>query len=169
MPRPRLAWIDRLHLWLGSLSGLAILLMILLIVPDILGRKFFNTTIPGASEANVLLLVILVYLGLAGAQARKAHFRVSFLVEALPAGLQRALKILTTLLSLLFIAMVAWLTCRSAWMSTLQGESSFGIVRFPIWPSRIAVALGLVLLGLQLAVDLLRLILDGDDTPGEPR
>ncbi|MGE0314003.1 MAG: TRAP transporter small permease subunit [Lautropia sp.] len=130
--------------------------MILLIVPDVLLRKFFNTTIPGASEASVLLLVVLAYLGMAGAQARQSHFSADFLVQRLGPTARRRVQLLVLVLSLLFVLAVAWLTIASAWQSTLRGESSFGIVQFPIWPSRIAVAFGFSLLGVQLVVDIVR-------------
>jgi len=152
------ALIDRLHVGLGSLSGLATMVMMLIIVPDVLLRKFFNVTIPGAAEGSVLLLVLMVYLGLAGAEARGANFAASFFIERRSGGQQRAAAVLTTLAALGFAALMAWLTGKAAWASMLRGESTFGIVRFPIWPSRMVIALGFALLTLQFALQLQRLL-----------
>lgn len=163
-----LSGITRLNIILGSFSGLATLLMIALIVPDVLLRKFAATTIPGASEGSVLLLVLLAYLGMAGAQARDLHFAAPFLVQRMPHRARRLIKGFTLLLSLLFVVCVAWLTSQSAMQSIARSEASFGIVQFPIWPSRLAVAVGFWLLALQLIVDLIRLpgteLLTADDT-----
>ncbi len=148
--------ISRAHVLLGASSGVATLVMILLIVPDVLLRKFAGVTIPGASEGSVLLLVVLAYLGMAGAQANQAHFSADFLVHRLRPAWRRRLQVAALILSLVFVLAVAWLTTASAWESTVRGESSFGIVRFPIWPSRIAVALGFALLALQIVVDIVR-------------
>lgn len=148
--------ISRANAVLGALSGIATLVMIALIVPDVLLRKLAGVTIPGASEGSVLLLVLLAYLGMAGAQAKQAHFSADFMVQRLGPAWRRRLQILVLVLSLAFVLAVAWLTATSAWQSTARGEASFGIVQFPIWPSRIAVAIGFALLALQLVVDIIR-------------
>ncbi|MEM1316089.1 MAG: TRAP transporter small permease [Pseudomonadota bacterium] len=154
------SWIERLHLALGSLSGVATIAMIALVLPDVILRKFFSATIPGASEANILLLVIMVYLGLAGAQARGAHFRVTLLTDRLPEGVVRGLEALMLLLALGGFGLLAWMTTENAAASFARGEASFGVIAFPLWPGRMAVALGLWLLCLQFVVDLLRLALN---------
>ncbi|MEZ5653927.1 MAG: TRAP transporter small permease [Burkholderiaceae bacterium] len=164
--RSALERISRVNVLLGAASGIATLAMILLIVPDVLLRKMAGVTIPGASEASVLLLVLLAYLGMAGAQAKQAHFSADFLILRLPPGWRHGLRIVVLVLSLVFVLAVGWLAVGSAWESTLRGEASFGIVQFPIWPSRIAVALGFTLLALQLAVDICRAWLG--DLPNPP-
>lgn len=151
-------WLDRAHIALGSVSGALIIAMIGLVAVDVVIRKLFAVTIPGASEVNVLLLVALVYLGLAGAQARGAHFAVDVVVARLPAPARRAVSALTTLASLAFAGTLTWFTYGKAMDSYLSGEASFGVVAFPIWPSRAAITLGFALLTLQLAVQLLRLV-----------
>lgn len=156
--RTPLSWLDRAHIALGSVSGGLIIAMIVLVAVDVAIRKLFAVTVPGASEMNVLLLVALVYLGLAGAQARGAHFAVDVVVDRLPAPLRRAVSALTTLASLAFAGTLTWFTSGKAVDSYLAGEASFGVVAFPIWPSRAAITLGLGLLTLQLAVQLLRIL-----------
>lgn len=164
-------WIERMHIALGSLSGIATIIMIALVVPDIIMRKFFSATIPGASEANVLLLVIMVYVGLASAQARSAHFRVTLLTDRLPAGVARSLQALMLILAICGFGLLAAMTTENAIASFRRGESSFGVIAFPLWPGRIAVAAGLWLLCLQFLLDLLRTMTGIQRTPdtGLPR
>lgn len=150
--------IERCHVALGSLSGVATLLMIALVVPDIILRKYFSQTINGASEANILLLIMMVYIGLAGAQARGAHFRVTLVTDRLSPGVQRFLAALMALLSIAGIGLLAVMTTENAIGSVQRGEASFGVISFPIWPGRVMVALGLWLLVLQLFLDFLRAI-----------
>lgn len=160
-------WIERLHVSLGSISGIVTIAMIALILPDVILRKFFAATIPAASEANILLLVVMVYLGLAGAQARGAHFRVRLLTDRLPEGVNRVLEAPMLVLALGALGLLAWMTTRSATTSVQRGEASFGVVAFPLWPGRVAVAAGLWLLCLQVVVDLLRLALGVRRESGE--
>lgn len=115
-------------------------------------------TIPGAVELNTLLLVTLIYLGLAAAEAKRAHFRVTLLTNVLSAGSRRVAEIISTLVSAGYVGFLAWLTTLASIKSFASGESTFGVVSFPVWPSRIAVAMGLSLLTVQLVVELLRLI-----------
>jgi TRAP-type C4-dicarboxylate transport system permease small subunit len=160
-----LVFLDRACVALGSLSGVLILVMILLVSVDVVIRKLFAETVPGASEINTLLLVALVYLGLAGAQARGAHFSVTLLRDRLPAGGRRATDMATTAVSLAFTGVLTVFTYGKAMQSFASGEASFGVVAFPIWPSRAAIALGFALLSLQLLVQLLRLALGRDAKP----
>ena len=155
-----MGWIDRLNIGLGALSGVLILVMVIVVSVDSIIRKAFSITIPGATEFNTLLLVILIYCGLAGAQARFAHFTVQAVTSHLPRWAARVVFGITTLLSLFFVAVLTWLTTIQAWHSFIQGEISFGIIAFPIWPSRIAIAGGLFLLSVQLVVQFVRLLLD---------
>ncbi|MEM8852469.1 MAG: TRAP transporter small permease [Pseudomonadota bacterium] len=149
-------WVERFHVALGSLSGIATIVMIALVVPDVILRKFFATTIPGASETNILLLVLMIYLGLAGAQARGAHFRVTILTDRLPDGARRALEVVMLSAAVAGLSLLAVLTTQSAMTSISRGETSFGVIAFPLWPGRVAVAVGLWLLCLQLVLDVIR-------------
>src|SRR5690606_17730459 len=156
MERP-LALIERLHVALGSLSGVVTLVMILSVVPGALGRALFNAPIPGSSELNVALLVARIYLGLAGGQARRAHFRVTVVLDRLPLGVRRVLDMLTTAAAFVAFSLTAFLTADMAIDAVESGEVSFGLIEFPIWPARIVLAAGIAFLALQLLVDLVRL------------
>lgn len=157
--------IDRAHIAIGSLSALLIVVMVAIILPDVIARKTLSWTIPGAAEVNTLLLVMLVYLGLAGAEARQAHYSVNIVTKALPLALRLIAAILSKLLCLVFSGFLAWFTIKSAAHSYSASEESFGIVSFPVWPSRIAIALGLTMLTLQLTIGLLRLLLGKNSHP----
>lgn len=160
-----LNWVDRGHIALGTLSGFCILAIMLIVTPDVIARKAISWTIPGASELNTLLLVSLIYIGLAGAQARGTHYRVTILTDKMSPAMQRASAVFTTILTIGFIGLLAWFTTQSALKSFSNGEMTFGVIAFPVWPSRIAIALGLSLLLLQHFVELARLIFNEAPRP----
>jgi len=152
-------WIDAyasLSIKLGAASGTSTMLLMLIIVPDVLLRKLFSVTIPLATEIAVLLLMGKVYLGLAGAQASNANFAVTAYAERLSPPARRLLRTVHLGIALVVFALLAWFTSGEAIRSTLSGETSFGVTPFPVWPGRILLAVGLCLLTLQLAFDLLR-------------
>ncbi len=149
--------VDRALIALGSASGVTTLLMILIVVPDVFARKFFSVTIPAASEINIQLLVLLIFLGLAGAEARNAHFTVTSVTDRLGPRWRRAMAAITTALSLAFASIMAWASGVKAVSATLQDERTIGVYSLPVWPIRIIVALGFALLALQLLMTLRRI------------
>jgi TRAP-type C4-dicarboxylate transport system permease small subunit len=149
--------IERLHHGLGVLSGLMIFIITIIVVIDVALRALFNMPIPGATELSTLLLVALIYLGLAAVQSAKQNYRVEILIGVVSARKRQALDILTTFLSSIAIGLLAWFTMLEAWHSAAVQEMTFGAIVFPVWPARIIVALGLTLLTLQLLIDTLRL------------
>src|SRR5690625_7846907 len=66
-------WLRRLSLFCAEVSGWLVVPMMLSIFLDALLRSLFNVALIGIVESNSLLLVALVYLGIAGAQASGAR------------------------------------------------------------------------------------------------
>src|SRR3546814_4812260 len=75
--------IEKLSGFLGVLSGLATLIITITVILDVALRAAFNAPILGATEFSTLLLLVLVYLGLASVQAGKANFSVEIMVAIL--------------------------------------------------------------------------------------
>lgn len=153
-------WIEKAHVFVGSLGGVATMLMIFSILPDVFTRNFLGFSISGVSEFNVALLVTLVFVGLAGAQAQGAHFRVGLIDTILGRGrAYQLVRIVTTLISIAIFAIILKATSIQAITSTRRGEYTFGDVQFPIWPFKIIVSVGILLLLVQLFLDLIKLFL----------
>ncbi|HEX7075493.1 MAG TPA: TRAP transporter small permease [Hyphomicrobiaceae bacterium] len=150
--------VSRFNTGLGSASGLATMLMMMIIVPDVILRATISFTIPLATEIGVLLLICKIFLGMPGAQASRANFHVSVITELLGARWQARFKLVTTLISIGVIGLLAWLTMQEAIYATGIGETSYGIYPFPIWPERIIVAIGFILLTVQLVADAIRIL-----------
>lgn len=157
---------DRFTLRLASVSALATLCMVVLIAGDLFARNIMRASIPGAAEISTTLLVFMVYCGLAGAQAAKGHFNITFVLILLPPRLRWVLNVVAFALLCVITAGLCWLTWGSAVTSFLRGESSWGIVIVPIWPARIAITVGCALLSVQALLDCLRAIVRGPYADG---
>jgi TRAP-type C4-dicarboxylate transport system permease small subunit len=155
----------RLTIQLGTLSGFATLAMMVVVVLDVGGRTFFNTPIAGGNESCELLLVGMIFFGLAAAQKQRQHFAIEIATQHLPAAAQRWVKLFGWLVSFAIVGLLAWVSAKQSWTSMLRGEASYGTISFPIWPARMVIAVGLGLLALQFALDTVRL-LGGEDRPG---
>ncbi len=147
--------ISRFSIAVGSLSGVATGLMMIVIIVDVVGRAFFASPLPLATEISVMLLIVKVFLGMAGAQATDSNLQVTVLVDALSPRWRRLQRIGSLLVSLAGVSVIAWLSIRYAISSTAEGEMSFGVHAWPIWPERIILAAGLGLLVVQLLSDLI--------------
>ena len=150
----RLRWIERLNHGLAIIAGLLIALIMVLTCIDVASRTIFNRSLQGASELIILFLVALVFLGFAGAEAKGANFSVTILVRTLSRRTQVLLKILTTIVSLVAIGTLTWFSWTRAIASMASGEQSYGVISFPVWPSRLVIAVGLTMLVVQLLIEL---------------
>jgi TRAP-type C4-dicarboxylate transport system permease small subunit len=139
----------------GWLAGASLFLMMVLGAVDIVGTKFFDRPLPGTFEATEALMVLTVFLALAHVQARRQHIAVDLIVSRLGPGPRRALDLVARLLTVGVFAVIAW----QGWVF---GSSSFqvreyasGIVQFPVYPSKLALALGATLMLFRALLDLI--------------
>ena len=129
--------------------------MMVVILTDVIGRAFFAAPLPLATETSVMLLIVKVFLGMAGAQATDSNFQVTVLTDLLSPRWKYLQRIVSLSVALLGIGMIAWLASSYAIEATEMGETSFGVHPWPIWPERIILAAGLCLLTLQILSDLI--------------
>ncbi len=137
----------------ATLSALILLLMAASIVSDVIARPLFQS-IPGTFELNEVLLVIVVFLVLAGAQIERRHVNVSLFISRFSPRRQTLLKLFVLFLSLSFFCFFTLAAGVQAYSSTIVGEQRYGLIPFPVWPARIFLCLGLFLLCLQLSLDI---------------
>ncbi len=143
---------------LGMVANLALLLIMFGVSADAILRYALNRPITGTLEGAELLLVFAVFLSLARTQAERGHIAVDIISGRLTGRLRAGLEALTALLGLVLFGAVTWATGGMALRSWQMGEYSAGLIAFPIYPSRILVALGSLLLSLQLLLEFTRAI-----------
>jgi TRAP-type C4-dicarboxylate transport system permease small subunit len=155
--------VERGLLALSILSGFATLLIIIVVCADVAGRFLFNAPLHGGVEFSELLMVVLVFFGLAAAQQQRQNYSIEVVTRHLPDSMQKVLELLGYLTCLGIVILLAWPSSKQAIMSFERGEAGFGIVPFPLWPARILLAIGLWLLAVQFVCDICRFLV------GQPR
>lgn len=150
--------IEALLVRLGVLSGFATLLIMVIVCIDVFGRAVFNAPLHSGTELSELLLVAMVFFGLAAAQQQRQNFAVDVLVRHFPERVRRGFDLFSFLVCFGLVVMLAWPSTKQAISSFERGESGFGIVAFPVWPARTILAVGLWLLAVQFACDTYRLL-----------
>ncbi|MCX8118517.1 MAG: TRAP transporter small permease [Desulfobacterota bacterium] len=132
-------------------AGMGLLIpLMLLTAGDVIGRKFFAKTVPGAFEISQYILAVFILLGLAYTQQVKGHVGVDFLISKLSPRGRALCQIITTLLSLFIIAILVW----EGWVEGIKERTVSDMLRIPQYPFRLLVSIGGFLLWLELWIDL---------------
>lgn len=130
-----------------GLLALTIITIINVVMRNATGGGFENVV--GFGEVGVAAIAL---LGVANAQRRGAHIRSTVFLDRLP---DKAREICELVWRVIVFALIVWLaqaTWERAGMSMDIDESRFGTVS--IWPARVAIAVSVALLGLQLLVEI---------------
>ncbi|MBW1998002.1 MAG: TRAP transporter large permease subunit [Deltaproteobacteria bacterium] len=98
--------------------------MVILITSDVVLRYFFNRPIKGSYELVEFMMVVLVYLGLAYTQTRKAHVAVSLLTIKLSKAQSAVVSSVTNFLCLAIFLVVTWRCALQAETLRSSGTSS---------------------------------------------
>jgi len=131
--------------------GMAMIIpLMLLTFADVMLRGFFNKPIPGTFEISQYILAVFILLGAAYTQQVKGHVGVDFVTSRLSPRLRAICEIVTTLLSLFIIAVVVW----QGWVVGIEEKAVSDQLRIPQYPFKVLVAVGGLLLWLELLIDL---------------
>jgi TRAP-type C4-dicarboxylate transport system permease small subunit len=133
--------VERRVQWvMTTLAGLVLIAMTLLIVYNIVARRFFNRPVEAVIDiVQAAMMVSLVYLALAA----PAHIAIRLIMRRVPPTAAAAVNTLTWLLSAILFAVSAWAAFGRAESSRATGESTVGVTTFAIYPFRYLVAFGL--------------------------
>jgi TRAP-type C4-dicarboxylate transport system permease small subunit len=144
----RLGWFDRFVVALNTLGSVWILLLVLLITADALGRTFFLHPIVGTHELVQLSIVGIVFLQLAdairtGRLTRSDTFLAVLQLRSPRAG--AALEAVFCLLGAVYMAIGLWGSIpllaeaieRNSWIG------NEGVFTAPVWPVKTITVIGL--------------------------
>lgn len=119
------------------------------IVADVVRRSITGRSIPGMIELVETFMAIEVFLGLAHAEATGVHVRMSLATNVMPTPVRRVVKSLGMVVCMLASVWFAWASTLRAIEATAVGEVKPGLLRFPVWPARWAIAIGFAVLAFE--------------------
>jgi TRAP-type mannitol/chloroaromatic compound transport system permease small subunit len=160
------AWLGRLALWLLLLGTVGMIAAMLVGVADVVGTEFLGRPVLGTLEFTESTMVLVVFGALAYAQERRAHIRVELLYSQVGPRGKSFMEAVTHIIAFVFFGLVAWQGYVELEYSWEIMESTMGSVRFPLYPARTLLLIGVALLLLRLAVDIVQDI--GRLRRGEP-
>lgn len=145
--------VRRLAVGMVLLGSVGMMASMVICVADVIGTNFFDWPVPGALEITESTMVLIVFGALAFTQEKRGHIRVEILHGYVSPRLQSFMDLVTHLVALVFFALLAWYSFGELSYSWEIRESTMGTVRFPLYPARLLLSAGTVLLIAQLALD----------------
>ncbi len=165
------AWIVR-----ALLAGAAVIIFFLgfLVCADVFGRAIFNSPVKGTPEMVSMAIVIICFL-LAGYSVQSGSMIYTDVFSSIFGVRGRAFaQLLSAIFGILFFGFIVWGSYEPMLHSWVSGEyEGEGALRVPVWPARIVVVIGAVLVVvsyLMHAVGATRALVTGrtDDVIAQP-
>ncbi|NVK02360.1 MAG: TRAP transporter small permease [Oceanospirillaceae bacterium] len=148
---------ERFYLASGYLAGLCIVLIMLIILAQIVGR-LLGFIIPSAEDFSGYCLAAATFFGLAYTFRSGGHIRVTLLIHHLPPTVSKVLELVVLLLALLLTTFMTYYTFHLVWESYIFGEVSYGYIPIPIWIPQVPLGLGALALNLAVLDDLIAML-----------
>lgn len=155
--RAALDWLYRAS---GALAGVFLVLIAAMTLAQI-GGRLLGIAARSFDDFAGFCMAASFFLGLAATLRAGEHIRVALLLHGLSSGKRRAMELACLAVSLFLCGYFAWYAADMTWTSYKLNDVSQGLVGVPLWIPQFGMALGLTMLAIALADDLLALIRGG--------
>jgi TRAP-type C4-dicarboxylate transport system permease small subunit len=136
-----------------TIGAIALTIMASVLGCGIVSRYVFGKPIPGVYDIVQLLLVWVVFLSLSYTEKEKRHIRVEIILRRLSHRRRIYFDVASAILGGVFCALMSWQSAQMAWSSILNREYWPGLLRVPIYPSKIALFVGITILAIRFFLD----------------
>lgn len=134
-------WVRLFNTAMHYAAGVALVGMLVLTIADITGRTVFNDPVPGTVEVTALVLVAVVFLGLAHSEDLGDHITVDLLYVRLGDRFKVVLDVFADLVSVVVIGLMSLQLYRFTLRQAETGAES-PVLQWPVWPFVLVAALG---------------------------
>lgn len=153
-----LRYIDRLSIWAAALAAACLLSMAILMMGEVVARSAFAQSLVFSWEFSGYLMGAAFLFGAGYTLRSGGHVRVSLLAEHVPSGVARALDYFSTLVGVAVTAYILYALCDLTYSSFTRDIVSFTPTQTPLIIPQGVLAVGALLLFLQMLARLIRLI-----------
>jgi len=138
--------VERITRMVNGLGVTSLFVIMVLIAVDVFGRYFFNKPIPGSFEITDMMMVLIVFFGIAYTGVKGEHVNLGdLLLGRFSNRLRGFIATTTNILSLCLFALIVWQSFQQANILRFKGTVS-EILRIPVYPFLWVVTLGSLLL-----------------------
>ncbi|MFF2823375.1 TRAP transporter small permease [Arthrobacter koreensis] len=143
---------------LGILSALSIVVLMLAVAADVLMRFISGGSLPGMLEVAESSLVVAVFFGLGWAAVKGEHVAVTLVTDRMGAKANSIINVVVWGVSSGFLAWMLFATTHKALDATAHLEERFGLVRWPLYPFRWVIVIGIAVFLLVALLNLARAV-----------
>lgn len=140
------------------LAALGVVVMLWAIVADVGVRNFTRGSLPGMVEIGETMVVAVIFLGMMQAGVSGEHITITLVTGRLRPAVRRRIQTFAWIVSAAVLGWMAWATGVRAVGSFVSQESRFGILSWPIWPTRIVIAVGITSMLVAAVWNVVRLL-----------
>lgn len=138
--------LDNLGLFIGKAVSFIIYFVMIIIVYELLSRWLFNAPTEWVHEASTMFYGIFFILGGGYAFIKDEHVRMDVFYSRLTKRGKAITDIATFILFFCYVAVIIWFGGKTAWHSFMIGEHSQTVWGPPVYPSKILLVIGAVLI-----------------------
>lgn len=142
------------------ISVLLIAASVILFV-NVIGRYVFNSSFVWAEEVVRYQIVWLVFVGASVAARKGIHIGVDALVQIMPAGAQKLVRIGVLCLCVLFCGILLFYGVELM-LQTRSFNQRTPAMQAPFWWAQLAIPVGAALMGLRFTQELVQTLADGE-------
>ncbi len=148
---------EKLTQLLAWVSGLVILLMMIHVMIDVLGKYLLNAPLPGTAEVVAAYYMIgAVFLPLAYVEAAGGSIVVEVIYEKVSPRAQKIMLVAADIISAIYYSVLAWFSWDLAVRAWRVNETVDGIWRITTWPAKFLLPFGFCLAVVVLVMRVLR-------------
>lgn len=144
-----LSVIDQINEWTGRIVAYLALFMMVTIVGEVVARYVFNSPTIWVIEVNQYMLCGYVALGGGFALLYKSHVSVDIIHERLGLRTRAIVDAVTAFFFFIFIFVLIWKSWGMAWEALHYWERAETLLGPPLFPAKVAITLGGILIFLQ--------------------
>lgn len=138
-----------------SLAGYLMMITAAFSVYEIIMRSLFNKPTSWAIEITTYILIWFGFISMAYIQREERHIRVDLVINQFSPKTRIIWEIITLSMVLIFVILLSCYGFIFFEEAFIRHETSFTILRTPMWIPKLAIPVGSVLLGLQIIKDII--------------
>lgn len=132
-------------------AGVVLVLSMLAIFADVMGRKLLNASVPGTLEMTEYALCYITFLSLAWLLKEEGHVRMDILLNRLSSKNKALLNMVTSIVGAIVCLVVAWFGALVTWDYFQRGISAQTQLATPLAIGLAPIPIGTFLFSIQFA------------------
>lgn len=151
------AFIERFSRIGAILAEICLVLLLALVFNEVIARYVLNKPTLYSVELSEYLLIFVGFMAAGWVLQKDGHVRMPTVINLMPPNMRRMANIVTSIIVLLFCAILVWQGARSSIMAFKGDYHSSSLLNVPLWMPYAIIPTGSLLLALQMLVRIVNL------------